>query len=357
MPEVRKNSKIGITLKQKFPVLYRFLVRISAILKTPFVNKGVFITDSLGGSYKIYISRNNLDKLKYELYKNLDEISIEQLEIIIDRIVKHPDYSAFVKSNRKYKFINNKAKLTPLLPLETLAEKKSIERALVKFNAKLHGGFPEASVLYFFHGLTLVPYKVLDYIKEKVFIDIGAYIGDSAIAFSKYHFSKIFSFDISRRSMKLYHSNMFLNGISQSKYELIHAAVGMQSGAIMEFSDTGSPGLSTERENGSGDVISVTSISIDDFCSQRGIEPKLIKADMEGHAMEFVKGALNTIKKNRPVLLIAIYHNPVEFFEIKPFLQDQLNNYSYLIRKISPTIERNECHSEVFMIAYPAELN
>lgn len=34
----------------------------------------------------------------------------------------------------------------------------------------------------FFHGLTYLPQKVQEYIENKDFIDIGAYIGDSAIA-------------------------------------------------------------------------------------------------------------------------------------------------------------------------------
>jgi hypothetical protein len=55
----------------------------------------------------------------------------------------------------------------------------------------------------------------------------------------------------------------------------------------------------------------------------------LSKADLEGHGFRMIKGAMNTIKIQRPVLSIGIYHNYEELFEIKPFLQERIADYVF----------------------------
>ncbi|MDR3124856.1 MAG: hypothetical protein LBU10_03140 [Endomicrobium sp.] len=61
--------------------------------------------------------------------------------------------------------------------------------------------------MYYKHGLSLVPEKVKDYIKGKAFIDLGCYVGDSAVVLSEFSPSIIFSFDISEKSLKEYEAN------------------------------------------------------------------------------------------------------------------------------------------------------
>jgi hypothetical protein len=72
--------------------------------------------------------------------------------------------------------------------------------------------------------------------------------------------------------------------------------------------------------------------------------------------MDFVKGAQKTLSKFRPVLSVAIYHNPIEFFEVKPALEQLLTNYTFLIRKLSSQVKFNQIHSEVVLLGYPKEL-
>jgi hypothetical protein len=46
-------------------------------------------------------------------------------------------------------------------------------------------------------------------------------------------------------------------------------------------------------------------------------------------------GAINTIKKQKPVLLLSIYHNANDFFEIKPLIESWNLGYKFKIRKLS----------------------
>lgn len=57
--------------------------------------------------------------------------------------------------------------------------------------------------------------------------------------------------------------------------------------------------------------------------------------DVEGFEPHIVRGALNTIRTQRPVLAISIYHTPEEFYELKPFLESLGLNYQFQIRRNS----------------------
>ena len=69
----------------------------------------------------------------------------------------------------------------------------------------------------------------------------------------------------------------------------------------------------------------------------------------EGFEVEIVKGALDTIKSQRPLLVVAIYHNAPEFYELKSYLEDLNLGYKFCIRRStlgSPS-------TDLVLIAYP----
>jgi hypothetical protein len=146
-------------------------------------------------------------------------------------------------------------------------------------------------------------------------------------------------------------------GIPATAYEIIKVAVSDEDGLPdIELPDTGSAGFSLMRRRGKYDTISIQQMTFDKLVELHGIAPRFIKVDIEGYGMKFVRGAMKSLKAHRPVLSIAIYHNPTEFFEIKPLLEEALDNYVFSIRKLTPGVEKNLCHSEVILLAYPREL-
>jgi hypothetical protein len=54
----------------------------------------------------------------------------------------------------------------------------------------------------------------------------------------------------------------------------------------------------------------------------------LIKIDIEGFEYFAVKGGLATIKRDKPVLLISLYHTGKDFFEIPPMLKNAVPEYN-----------------------------
>ena len=96
--------------------------------------------------------------------------------------------------------------------------------------------------------------------------------------------------------------------------------------------------------NGSGSTINklkvnspvketIQVIKLDDFVQENNIEVGLIKIDVEGYEQELLRGALVTIKEQKPTLLISIYHNADDFFNIKPYIESLSLNYKYRIVK------------------------
>jgi FkbM family methyltransferase len=346
-------KKLGPYLKDNFPKTYSFLISIIGAylrIKSPY---SIYITDSLGGSFKCYFILTDMTMKISELKRNLDNESNDTIDVIMQRLLNYPDERYKHKTSKRKEIIGG------LLPAEINLNEKIISEKLKSYkrNLKIPSEHIDESVFYYYHGLSLLPDAIARYIKDNDFIDAGAFIGDSAIALQKYHYKKIYSIEISKKSIEKYRINLAKCNISTDKYEIINLSIASTNDKpAVKFADTGSAGLSTKRKSGKYDQILVEQKSLDYIVEEYKIYPRFIKVDIEGNGLDFVKGATNTLTKFRPVLSIAIYHNPYEFFEVKPQLDKLLDNYVFLIRKLSAGIKNNLCHSEVVLLGYPKEI-
>ena len=160
---------------------------------------------------------------------------------------------------------------------------------------------------------------------------------------------------MSQQSILTYKKNMSANGLGAQYYEIINCALTSKEGlSPIIIKDSGSAGLTLNRETVvRAKQISIEQKTLNSIVKEYGIKPAFIKMDVEGMGMDCLLGSMEIIKEVRPALSIAIYHNPIEFFEIKPFLQQELPNYSFIIRKLSNLITNNSCHAETILLAYP----
>jgi FkbM family methyltransferase len=344
---------IGGFLRSRFPWFYFPVVYVITKVHYFLRPHAIYITDSLGGSFKDYLLSHNMPMVLQELQHNLDSESQQVIKVIIQRILFYPDETYLTRIPRYREVIGG------LLPVETEEQRGLVNRhlKLMAGSVRLSSKLIEESVFYFHHGLSLLPRQVHEYIRNQHFIDAGAFVGDSALALNTYRFSKIFSLEISLKSIEKYHLNMKRNDIPQDRYEIINVAISETDHASnLLVYDTGSAGLSFFRRIGRYDQISVRRRTIDSIVEDYSINPKFIKADIEGAAIELIKGGRNTFKKYRPVISIAIYHNPYEFFEAKRQLEVFLFDYVFAIRKLCTGIRNNLNHSEVVLIGVPKEV-
>ncbi len=74
----------------------------------------------------------------------------------------------------------------------------------------------------------------------------------------------------------------------------------------------------------------IDTISIDDYFGEG--KCNYIKMDIEGAELPALKGGINLIKRERPILAISIYHSLEDFWKIPQYLMMNLDNYRYYVR-------------------------
>ena len=88
-------------------------------------------------------------------------------------------------------------------------------------------------------------------------------------------------------------------------------------------------------------AVKMKAITIDEFVESNNIERiDYLKMDVEGAEKHILEGALNTIKRFRPSLAIAVYHGGElfmeDFYKVPIFIKEITENYEYYIRTFSP---------------------
>jgi len=203
----------------------------------------------------------------------------------------------------------------------------------------------------FHHGLRFASDKIKEYIKNKDFIDGGAWIGDGVMVLTRfYNPKKVYAFELSKVNYEMSKAVMEINKIPKEKYCLIPMGLNDKKETIL-YRDGGTQGTSALTKG--NDEANMT--DIDSFVFENNINPGFIKADIEGFGLRGLKGMEKTIKQFRPVLSLAIYHNPEEFFEMKPLLDQIVKDKNYKITVDRYNVIIGEL-TEMVIFAYPAEL-
>lgn len=175
----------------------------------------------------------------------------------------------------------------------------------------------EISVFWHKHSLKHLDSATLAKMRGKDFIDVGGFIGDSAIVFEREFCDKnIYSFEPTKANFELMKRTMKLNNAKR----IIPLNLGLGSEkSQMQISILGSGSSITLDCGREKESVEIT--TLDSFVKERQIEVGFIKVDVEGFEMEFLKGAKETIKAQKPAMLISIYHQASDYFEIKPLIE------------------------------------
>ena len=84
--------------------------------------------------------------------------------------------------------------------------------------------------------------------------------------------------------------------------------------------------------------ISVPVKTIDSLTDELMVAPTVIKIDTEGYEMPILKGAIRTMERYSPTLVIAAYHYPGEIDEVTNFLRDRgYSGYIYSVPLVLQT--------------------
>jgi FkbM family methyltransferase len=166
-----------------------------------------------------------------------------------------------------------------------------------------------------------------------IVLDIGACWGDTALYFA--HKTglkgKVFSFEFIPGNIKLFEINTSLNPHLKNQIELIQNPISNKSGDTIYFRDNG-PSSTIKFEPFEEQTGFCTTLSIDDFVKNNSpTKVDFIKMDIEGAEPFALQGALETIKKFKPKLAIAIYHSLDDFANIPNWILNLNLNYNIYI--------------------------
>ena len=195
----------------------------------------------------------------------------------------------------------------------------------------------DSSVFFTRYGIDKL--TTLDSVRNKHIIDAGGYVGDTALLFSSYTDKNIHVFEASPSNMDIIRETIRLNHLDN--IVPVSKALGEKSGtATFSLGERNSCNSLVERPGYNyPDHIEVPVVTLDDYVRENDLEVGLIKVDIEGGEQLLLKGAVETIRTQHPILLISIYHSANDFFEIKPMIEKMCDKYTFrIVKPANPAI-------------------
>lgn len=193
-------------------------------------------------------------------------------------------------------------------------------------NAKISGISDDLYDLYSFPQY--FPKDIVDLKDDEVFVDCGAFSGDTVEEFinevdGKYN--KIYAFEPDVNAFERLNNyvnenqinqiNLFNQGVSNENKKL-HFSADPEKGERSLFCESGL------------EVLEV--VSIDDKLN--GNRVSFIKMDVEGFELNALKGAAASIKKHKPLLAISMYHKPEDLITLPFYIKELVPEYRFYLR-------------------------
>lgn len=181
---------------------------------------------------------------------------------------------------------------------------------------------------------------------DEVYVDCGAYIGDSAEAFlsacgGQYEKMHLFELDpeiykrLCKEVPKLHEKGNGLiqcypYGVSSENAE-IHFVSGDSSSAI------------SSQTKGQTELVTGKVKKLDEILA--GEKVTFIKMDIEGAEMGALKGAEHIIKSQKPALAVCIYHSPYDMLKIPQYIKKLVPEYRIFIRHYTDEMLETVCYA------------
>lgn len=201
--------------------------------------------------------------------------------------------------------------------------------------------------LFYGYNTYLFERAYLALTESEIFVDAGAYTGDTIEGFLvavRGKFKHIYSFEpdplnyqeILKRIDRIQPDYI---ASLRNKISIINKGVWSED-AQLYFStatehDLGGhfveSGLGTNLENAKSNKVLVTSID-----SSTNQDATFIKYEIEGSELEGLKGAEKTIEKNKPKLAVAVYHKPEDLLVIPRYVRKLDLGYKIGFRQHDP---------------------
>lgn len=186
---------------------------------------------------------------------------------------------------------------------------------------------------YDFHTLkelmdvTFCHYFDLDLIKceDEVFVDVGAYIGDTTLdfihSFGENSYRKIYCYEMTPSTF----GDLLGNTISFPNIDCRNKAISDKQEILHMSANTTSSSANTLSLTGN----EIEAVSLDEDISEK---ITMIKMDIEGAEEKALIGARKHIQEDHPKLLISVYHNHEDLWKIPKLIEEICPGYTFYLR-------------------------
>lgn len=173
--------------------------------------------------------------------------------------------------------------------------------------------------------------------EQEVFVDCGAYIGDTAMEFiqrvnGKYRQIYMFEAEASKfgqiqENLKGYRYKLYPYGVWSDNRELCFDADGSSASKVSD----------------NGDGVQIEVVALDNIKFEE--TPTFIKMDIEGAEKEALLGAKDMISEYHPKLAICVYHRWEDLFELPLLIKEFNPDYKLYIRHYSDHFAETVCYA------------
>ena len=259
------------------------------------------------------------------LYKrSCDRASAEEITL---RHSKTGEYIA-THADSIYKFLIKLTRQNPLAltKVKDNGDYKMYYHPLILFEVLMMSGLWEIYVK-----------RVLTVATNDVFVDIGAHIGSYAIPIAK-NAQKVIAFEPNKDSFDLLTKNIALNHLTN--IEAHNIAVSKKRGAvsfiyghesiysmIMDSDQSTNVEVTENAKPNNNNIHLVNTTDLDSALSKED-RVDWIKIDVEGHEVDALEGAIQTIRIHKPKIIIEIW--PKNMAKIKTMV----HSFGYSIEQI-----------------------
>jgi FkbM family methyltransferase len=197
----------------------------------------------------------------------------------------------------------------------------------------------------YFHSQYEIP-GIVEVKSDDIVFDVGAYYGDTALYFNSAVLPNgaVYAFEPNPQIAKMLKANVENNNGTN----VVIVEKGLSDATIkskFQQNEGESKVITDEKREykifnkyKTDDALNVQLTTIDEFIKDQRIERiNFIKMDIEGHEEAAIKGAVNTIKTNKPKLAISIYHSAHDLFELPLLIHELKDDYKLYIRHAANT--------------------
>jgi FkbM family methyltransferase len=169
------------------------------------------------------------------------------------------------------------------------------------------------------------PRNLLRYRDDEVYVDGGAYDGDSVRLFIERvggRYQRVLAFEPDRNTFQ----RLAANFVGEKRVEPINAGLHRRK-AMLRFDNAGTRGSLLVEEGG----IEIPVVGLDEVLGDDRVT--FIKMNIEGAEPEALAGARRSIERWAPTLAISVYHRPGDLWQIPRIVRELRGDYELYLRQ------------------------